>query len=236
LTNDFRYTKANKLNAEDIFNFKPNTYIRTKMNKSETFWDKSAYKFDQAGKKDELTYIKIIDRTKKYLKTSDTVLDFGCGTGLISNEIAGNVKLIHAIDISSKMIEIAKNKADNRKIQNIDYTYSTIFDERYKSGSFDVILAFNILHLLEDNQKTIQRINDLLKPGGLIISVIPCIGEKIFLNISLSFLSKIGLVPDIKSFKANELEDLIANANFQTIENESLHQGIPQYFIVAKKI
>jgi 2-polyprenyl-3-methyl-5-hydroxy-6-metoxy-1,4-benzoquinol methylase len=206
------------------------------MNKSEKFWDKSASRFEQEEKKDEQTYIKIIERTKKYLKTSDNVLDFGCGTGLISNEIAGNVKLIHAIDISSKMIEIAKSKADNRKIQNIDYTHSTIFDESYKSGSFDVILAFYILHLLKDNHKTIQRINDLLKPGGLIISVIPCIGEKIFLNISLSLLSKIGLVPDIKSYKANELEDIITNANFKIIENESLHQGIPQYFIVAKKI
>ncbi len=78
------------------------------MNKSEKFWDKSASKFDRAEKKDEQTNIKIIDRTKKYLKTSDTVLDFGCGTGLISNEIANNVRLIQAIDISSKMIETRK--------------------------------------------------------------------------------------------------------------------------------
>jgi 2-polyprenyl-3-methyl-5-hydroxy-6-metoxy-1,4-benzoquinol methylase len=206
------------------------------MEKSEKYWDKSASKFDQAGIKDEQTYIKIIDRTKKYLKTSDTVLDFGCGTGLIANEIADNVKLIQAIDISSKMIEIAKSKADIRKIKNILYTHSTIYDERHHMGSFDVILAFYILHLLKDTKKTIQRINDLLRPGGLLISIIPCIGEKIFLNIFLSLLSKIGLAPDIKSFKANELEDIITDGNFQTIENENLHQGMPQYFIVAKKL
>jgi len=206
------------------------------MNKSEKFWDRSAAKFDQAEKKDEQTNIIIIERTRKYLQTSDTVLDFGCGTGLISNEIANNVKLIQAIDISSKMIEIAKNKADKRKIQNIAFSHSTIFDERYKSGSFDVILAFYILHLLDDNQKTIQRIYDLLKPGGLIISVTPCIGEKIFLNISLSLLSKIGLVPEIKSFKISELEGLIDTGKFEIIENEDLHKGVPQIFIVAKKI
>lgn len=206
------------------------------MNKSERFWDKSASRFDQEEKKDVQTNIKIIDRTKKYLKPSDTVLDFGCGTGLISNEIADNVKFIHAVDISSKMIEIAKNKTENRKIQNIDFIHSTIFDERFKRGSYDVVLAFYILHLLEDSQKSIQRLNDLIKPDGLIVSVIPCIGERIFLNISLSFLSKIGLAPDIISFKVNELEDLFVNANFQVIENESLQQGIPQHFIVAKKI
>lgn len=59
--------------------------------------------------------------------TKDT--DYGCGTGLISNEIADNVKVIHAIETSSKMIEIAKNKAYGRKIENIDYAHSTIFYE-----------------------------------------------------------------------------------------------------------
>jgi len=43
------------------------------------------------------------------------------------------------------------------------------------------------------------------------------------------------LIPDIKSFKINELEDSITNGNFETIEKECLHQGIPQYFIIAKK-
>lgn len=209
--------------------------MMTKISKSEKFWDKSAYEFDQGAKKEVQSYINIIDRIKKYLKTSDTVLDFGCGPGLVSNEIAGYVKLIHAMDISSKMIEIAKNNSDNLKIQNIEYTHSTIFDERYKSGSFDVILAFYILHLPEDNQKTIQRINDLLKPGGILISVTPLIGEKIFLNISLSLLSFIGKIPKVKSFKANELKDSIINGKFEIIENDKLPQGIIEYLIVAKK-
>ncbi len=74
------------------------------MKKSEGFWDKVANIYDKVEKRDEQIYINIIERTKKYLKISDTVLDFGCGTGLISNEIADDVKMIHAIDISSNMI------------------------------------------------------------------------------------------------------------------------------------
>ncbi len=205
------------------------------MNRSEKFWDKMANNYDREEKKDEQTYIKIIEKTKMYLKISDIVLDYGCGTGLISNEIADNVKVIHAIDTSSKMIEIAKRKADGRKIENIDYAHSTIFDERYKRGSFDVILVFYILHLLEDPHKVMQRINELLKPGGLIISATPCMGEKTFLSILLSLVSKIGLIPSIRSFKISELEDSIANGNFEIVETECLHQSSYQYFIVAKK-
>lgn len=206
------------------------------MTKSEKFWDKSAYNFFIEGEKEKQSYINIIDRIKKYLKTSDIVLDLGCGPGLISNEIADYVKFIYAVDISSKMIEIAKINADFRNIQNIDYAYSTIFDDKYKNGSFDIILAFNILHLLDDNQKTMQHINDLLKPGGLIISVTPCISERIFLNISISLLSFIGKIPKIKSFKANELKESISNRNFEIIENDRMPDGIIEYIIVAKRI
>lgn len=123
---------------------------------SERFWDNAANTYDQEERKNEQTRVKIIEKTKKHLKINDIVLDYGCGTGLISNEIADNVKIIHAIDISSNMIEITKRKADGRKIENIVYAHSTIFDERYKRGSFDVILVFYILHLLEDTHGVTQ--------------------------------------------------------------------------------
>lgn len=102
----------------------------TEMNKSEKYWDKTASDYDQIERKDEQTYLHILKRTRSYLKTNDIVLDFGCGTGLISNEIAENAKEIHAIDFSLNMIEIAKKKAKERNISNINYAHSTIFDER----------------------------------------------------------------------------------------------------------
>jgi 2-polyprenyl-3-methyl-5-hydroxy-6-metoxy-1,4-benzoquinol methylase len=206
------------------------------MNKSEKFWDRAANTYDQEEKKDLPTYQKIIEKTRKQLNTNDIVLDFGCGTGLVSNEIAGNVKQIHAIDISSKMIAIANDKAILRKIENIDYAHSTLFDEQLRKGSLDVILAFYLLHLVEDSQKVMQRINELLRPGGLLISATPCMGEKPVLSSLFSVAGKIGIIPTIRSFKKIELEDLIANGNFEIIETECLHQSSQQYFIVAKKI
>ena len=206
------------------------------MNKSEKFWDRAADSYDREEDKDEQTHNKILENTRQHLKISDIVLDYGCGTGRISNEIADNVKLIHAIDISSKMIEIAEKKAGERKIENIDYAHSTIFDERYERGSFDVILAFYILHLLEEPHKVMQRMNELLKPGGLIISATPCMGEKTLLSIPLSLLSRIGLVPKIRLFKLPELEEAIADGDFEIVEAECLHQSTRQYFIAAKKV
>ena len=210
------------------------------MNKTEKFWDKVSYKFDKRSHKIDQTEIKTLENTKKFLDVNDIVLDYGCGIGNMAIEISENVKKIDGIDISQKMIDAAKRKAAERNIENIHFAQSTLFDERYKRESFDVILAFNILHFLEDTQKVMTRINELLKPGGLIISVTPCLEEKkslinilIFLLVSLQ--TKMGMLPYIRFFRIIELEDSIANADFQIVETESLHSPGEQYFIVAKK-
>ncbi|WP_042162110.1 class I SAM-dependent methyltransferase [Paenibacillus gorillae] len=205
------------------------------MNKSEQFWDKTASQYDQIEQKDQQTYLQLIERTKSHLNTSDVLLDYGCGTGLIANEIATDVKTIHAIDISSNMIAIATAKANDRNLTNINYAHAVIFDKRYTKGSFDVILAFHVLHLLEDEHIVLQRINDLLKPGGLLISATPCVGEKLLLGRFLSFAGKIGVMPHIKSFKVPHLVETIEKGNFSIVEADYLKKSSQEYFIVARK-
>jgi 2-polyprenyl-3-methyl-5-hydroxy-6-metoxy-1,4-benzoquinol methylase len=209
---------------------------------AEKFWDKSAGTYDLSEKRFELAHIRTVKNTQKYLDVNDIVLEYGCGTGKKAFELADNVKEIHAIDISAKMIDIAKKGAIERGIKNVDFTHTTIFDAEYQNGFFSVLLAFNILHVVDDNQKVIRRIHNLLKPGGLLISITPCLKEKmVFINkCQLSFyllLIKIGLVPDmLTNFKFSEVEDLISNGNFRIIETEEVYHRVSSNFIVAKKI
>ena len=206
--------------------------------KSEKFWDKQAKDFADQEQHTQLSENKDFITTLKYLNIDDTVLDYGCATGIISNAIADKVKEIHAIDISSKMIEIAKIKARERNIENIHYTQGTIFDERYQKESFNVILAFRILHMLEDIQAVMRRINELLKPGGTFISVSACMGDKKALLSILVFLaSKMRIVPQhINMFKLPELQGIITGGGFQIVEYERMDDNVPHYCIVARKL
>ncbi len=204
------------------------------MHKDEKFWDRIASKFDRIEKND-VSYRIFIEKVREYLKEDDTILDFGCGTGIICNEIAENVGIIHAIDISTKMIEISKNKASERKIQNIDFERTTIFDEKFKEGSFDIIIAFNIFHLLEEPQKYFQRINQILKPGGLIISSTPCMSETHLLNSVLKLFSFIGMTPKLNSFTSSEMEQLLLNESFKTIEFNRIKPKSPIYICILEK-
>jgi 2-polyprenyl-3-methyl-5-hydroxy-6-metoxy-1,4-benzoquinol methylase len=132
------------------------------------------------------------------------------------------------------MIEVAKRKAAGQSTEKLDFKQSTIFDEGLMKESFDVILVFNILHFMEDIPKTMQRINELLKPGGLFISKTPCMGEeKSVLNRLLSLVTKIGIIPPMRFFKIAEMEGSVTRGNFHIIETECLTPT--EYFIVARK-
>jgi 2-polyprenyl-3-methyl-5-hydroxy-6-metoxy-1,4-benzoquinol methylase len=207
--------------------------------KSEMIWDMISKNMDTYAQNEGLKRFEISrnEKLKKYLHGSDMVLDYGCGTGTIALKFADMVKEIHGIDTSGKMIEAAQRKAAERQIENVNFAQSTIFDERLQSESFDVVLAWGILHLVDDRQNVIKRINELLKPGGLLISATECLGEKKSAITSLlSLLMKIGIFPImLKFFTVSELEDSITRGNFQIVQTEIMADNPVSCFIATKK-
>ncbi len=207
------------------------------MDKSVKFWDKLAQTYDQQAENGDQYFVSAVETIKKYLSDSNKVLDFGCGTGIITLDISEKAKEIHAIDTSSKMIEAGKQKARERNIENVKFIQTTVFDEGLRKESYDVILVYSILHYLNKSQEAIHRIAELLKPGGLIISETPCLGEKMTFVITLIFLaSKIGVLPPMRFFKTNEVDNLLTEGKFEIIETERyFYHSVTEYLIVAQK-
>jgi ubiquinone/menaquinone biosynthesis C-methylase UbiE len=207
--------------------------------KAEKFWDFLSKNYDKTegdpAKRQDLTIL------HKYLQPGDTALEFACGTGTLAVHLAGWVKEYHGIDISGKMLALAERKAAERKVENIHFSHTTIYAANYPQASFDVVMAFNILHLLADVQQTVQRINQLLKPGGYFISSTPCLGEKkAMVNHLLSPIfivpSRLGIIPYINLFKTKDLEDLLIHQNYQMVETKKFVNGLTEYLIVARKM
>ena len=202
-----------------------------------TFWDKRSKKYDDNIKKHDSIYEKTIDRTKSLLNNSDVVLDFACASGEMSLDIAPHVQRVHGIDQSIKMIELANQKARDRQVANIIFDQMDAFDQRLISKSFSAIIAFNIFHLLDDAPKVLARLNDLLAPGGLLISQTPCFGEKgWFFRSMISLAQKLGLAPPIRSLRIPELESLLSSTNFEIFETKIQYEKYSVQWIVAKKI
>ncbi|MBL8153217.1 MAG: class I SAM-dependent methyltransferase [Anaerolineae bacterium] len=208
--------------------------------KSEAMWDSLAKNWDSPGVSLGQNDIRIIEKTKKYLRASDTILDYGCATGSVALELAGTVSSVHGIDLSSNMIDIARNKAAERARSNAHFMHATIFDERLQPESFDLILSLSILHLVENPSEVVNRIYQLLKPQGKFVVAGPCLGERtlvsILLNLPIFLLSRIGLLPRISFFSVSGLTSVISNEQFQILETDRLSvRPITECFIVARK-
>jgi len=211
------------------------------LNKSEEFWDKASKNYDKTEERFEYIHKKARENTRKYLRESQIVLDYGCGTGTASCEFASLVEEIYGIDISSEMIRIAKDKLAASEVDNVNFEKADIFDSKYQNESFDVILAFNMLHTVPNPQSVVQRVNDLLKHDGLFISITPCLGQKMsfLINLQIQFvrvLCKLGVIPiPIRRIKSTDIDELLAIGKLQTIESEKIFKGASSYFVTAKK-
>lgn len=181
------------------------------------FWDRLARNYDdEVG--EETTAI-----TRKYLRKDDTVLDYGCARGAYTIALADDVKEIRGIDISPKMIELARARSEK-----IRFETATIFDIEEQ---FDVILAYNLLHLVEDTEKVLHKIDQNLKPGGRFVSVTTCMNEQLMLRIAGFFTRLFGILY-LRMLTTSEMENLISR-RFEIVETKKF---TPHHIlIVAKK-
>jgi ubiquinone/menaquinone biosynthesis C-methylase UbiE len=200
------------------------------------FWDKTADKYARQPIKDQAAYERTLESTRKRLSPGDEVLEVGCGTGTTALLLAPSVRRITATDISSRMIAIAREKAQAQGVENVRFDRATLFEGDLGDGPFDVVLAFNFLHLLEDIPGAVRRIDELLKPGGWFISKTVCLGERSrFWRIAVAAMRRVGLAPYVECLEAAELEEILTGAGFEVVEAATTEASLPTRFIVARK-
>ncbi len=205
------------------------------MSEPSKFWDRIAEPYARKPVADEAAYQKKLQVTRDYLRPEMEVLEFGCGTGSTAIAHAPHVKRIRALDISSKMIEIAQGKASENKVTNVTFGQASIESFRVSDQTFDVVLGLSILHLLEDMEDVIAKVHKVLKPGGVFVTSTACIGDMMTLIWVVAPIGRFfGLLPLLRIFTTRELEDSLTNAGFHIDHQWQPGKG-KAVFIVAKK-
>lgn len=105
---------------------------------------------------------------KQYLpSTASNILDAGCGTGLVGNELAklGYTEII-GIDISLEMLALAKETAQYKKLEQHDLTK---IPYPFPDNSFAAITSIGVLSLIKDPLPVFSEFHRLLQPNGYMI-------------------------------------------------------------------
>lgn len=200
------------------------------------FWDRHAKGYAKRPVADEAAYQKKLRVTQDYLKPDMEVLEFGCGTGTTAIIHAPYVRHIRAIDISSRMLEIARAKAESDSIENVTFEQSSIEELNADDASYDAVMGHSILHLLENKEIAIASVYRMLKPGGVFVTSTACLGGTMLaLRVILPVGRFLGLLPLVKFFTAEELEADLTDAGFR-IDYQWQPDTRKSVFIVAKKV
>ena len=203
----------------------------------EIFWNLIASKYAASPITDIEAYEKKMEKLKSYLSAENHVLDIGCGTGTQCGDLSNNVKQVTGIDISSKLLVIAEQRKAERKIENVEFIQTTVFDERFMPGSFDVVMAFYVLHFFEDIDEVIRRIYSLLKPDGLFILETACMGEKgKIIGELVRLAGKLGFLPLINLLTTRQIEQTLEQAGFSIVDKTRFSQSNDEYTLIAKKL
>jgi SAM-dependent methyltransferase len=96
-----------------------------------------------------------------------TVLDLGCGTGILSRYLVRHgAKQVVGVDISKKMLETARQQTNDQRIVFLE---SAIENFDFLSEQFDLAVSSLAFHYLADLDDIFRKINACLKEDGLLV-------------------------------------------------------------------
>lgn len=201
------------------------------------FWDRVARKYAQDPIKNVAAYEATLDAVRSRLGAKDRVLEIGCGTGTTALALAGSTGPYTGADVSGGMIEIAREKLAGAGLPNLEFTVAPALETRFDAGSFDRVLAFNLLHLLADLPAALARVHQVLTPGGLFISKSPCLRQMgLHIRLILPLMKRFYGLPHLGTYRAQDLEDALCAAGFEIVEARAFDGAPNSWYVVARKI
>ncbi len=115
------------------------------------------------------------------------------------------------------------------------FSQAGIEDFDAPNGSYDMVLALNLLHLVPDRAAALARIHRLLKPGGVFISSTVCLADRLwFLRPVIPVLQWVGKAPYVSFVSAKGMLREVASAGFERQEHWT-HGRANSLFLVARR-
>lgn len=204
-----------------------------KENTNKPFWNRIAKLYAPFMKSSDAMYREISQRITKYLKKDSNVLELACGTGQLTERLAGKVRLWEATDFSETMINEAKKRVHSSR------THFSVQDATslpYAPQSFDIVLIANALHIMPKPEKALLEIRKVLTPDGILLAPTFVHAQGKTARLRVWVMEKIGFHAFHK-WDTPELLKFISDHGFEITEAEILGDKLaPLCYVAAKKI
>jgi len=197
------------------------------------FWDFCAPFYDIGAKANERAYREMLRIVRDHVPQGATVLEAAAGTGAVSLAVADKAAHVLCTDLSENMLNVARRKAEKANVANITLANRSIDALGEPDDSYDVVIAAQVLNLLDDPAKAAAELRRVAK--STVILPTPYIknlrGPG---RINIRMFKLLGFTPKFE-FDREGFEQFLPSVGFYNCEFIQIAGKIPMGIAVWKK-
>jgi phosphatidylethanolamine/phosphatidyl-N-methylethanolamine N-methyltransferase len=197
------------------------------------YWDKHATNYDRLMPLFGRPIPRMVELAGEATRGMARVLEVAAGTGLVTPALAAGAGEIVATDYSAAMVAALERRVRDAGLANVRCEQADIYALRFDDGTFDAVVAANVLHLVPDLPGALSALRLVLKPGGRIVIPTFCHDETALSWVLSRALAVTGF-PGHRRFTVTTLRQAVEEAGVHVMRTETLPGLIPIGYVEGR--
>lgn len=199
------------------------------------FWSKFARFYDVAERLNGKVYREMCEITTRLTPFGARVLDCAAGTGELSIASARKAGSVLCTDYSDKMLDVVRKKAANGFWDNISFERRNIFFLDDPDETYDVVIAGNVLHLLNNPENAVKELFRVTKRGGrILLPTFMTRNKSDISRIMLKAYTKLGFSPSTE-YSPKSYVEMLKSCKIGKVKFKLIKGRIPCCYAVITK-
>lgn len=190
------------------------------------YWERHAAKYDLSLRPLGRPLPRMLELVAEAVSGRTRVLEVAAGTGLVTPVLAQAADEVVATDYAAAMVDHLREKVAAAGSTNVECRQADIYELPFEPGSFDAVVAANVLHLVPDLEGALAALVGMLRPGGVLVAPTFCHDET-WLSWFVSRLLAVTGFPGQRRFTVKSLRTALETAGLAVDRCEAIPGLLP---------
>ena len=190
------------------------------------YWERHAKNYDRSMAVLGRPLTRMIELAADAVCGASKVLEVAAGTGLVTRAIASAAKEVVATDYASAMVEALRARVQSDGLSNVRCEQADLYALPFEAGSFDAVVAANVLHLVPDLEGALVALRRVVRPGGCVVVPTFCHDQTILSRVASRILA-LTAFPGHRRFTSLGLQQALEGVGLRVTRMEVIAGAIP---------
>jgi phosphatidylethanolamine/phosphatidyl-N-methylethanolamine N-methyltransferase len=195
-----------------------------------SYGDKHARNYDRSMRLLGRPIPRMVELAGEATRGLERVLEVAAGPGLVTTALAAGAREVVATDYSAAMVAALERCVRGAGLANVRCEQADLYALRFENGTFDAVVAANVLHLVPDLAGALAALRRVLRPGGRVVVPTFCHDETARSWVVSRALALTGF-PGHRRFTAKSLRQAVEAAGVRVTRAETLPGLIPVGYV-----